>query len=109
MPVIYTQTSEESGNRHASQAGAHGGHNHHYGSEAYISDGEGCEPDAEQNHEEVRVGRKRQVVGILVSLFCRGAFCDINVEVLLGPAIGHHDTFAGNWFDTGNYIRIRIQ
>lgn len=80
MPVIYTQTSEESGNRHASQAGAHGGHNHHYGSEAYINDGEGCEPDAEQNHEEVRVGRKRQVVGILVSLFVVALFVTLTLR-----------------------------
>jgi hypothetical protein len=54
----------------ASQASAHGhSHSHDYGLDEHINDSEGCEADDELNHEEVKVGRDRHVVGILVSLF----------------------------------------
>jgi len=53
--------SEEPGK---SQSGAHGhGHGYHSVPEARIEE---CEPDGEPNHEDVKVGKKRQVVGILV-------------------------------------------
>lgn len=51
---------------------AHGhSHSHDYGSDEHTNDNEGCEADDELNHEEVKVGRNRHVVGILVSLFWR--------------------------------------
>jgi hypothetical protein len=64
--VIYAP--EDSGKRHASQASAHGQCHDRNEPETLADDSEACEAGGESGHEEVKVGRKRQVVGIVVSL-----------------------------------------
>jgi zinc transporter 1/2/3 len=81
-PVIYAP--EDSGKRSASHTSTDGydhGHDNYHDYEAHSSNNEECEADDDLNHEEVKVGKKRQVVGILVSLSC-SILCQITFEAL---------------------------
>jgi hypothetical protein len=70
--VIYAP--EDSGNLIEIQASAHDhGHRHNHDPEAPRTASQECEAGDELAHEEVKVGKKRQVVGILVSHFA--AYC----------------------------------
>lgn len=75
MPVIYAP--EDSGKPIEIQASAHGhGHGHDHDPEAPGTASQECEAGDELAHEEVKVGKKRQVVGILVShnaAYCVGS------------------------------------
>jgi hypothetical protein len=68
-PVIYSPTEEEPAKKHANQSSGHGhGTDQNFGSDDPASDDEECEADGEHSHQQAKVGRKRQVVGILVSV-----------------------------------------
>jgi hypothetical protein len=57
------------------------GHGHHHDPEAPRTTNQECEAGDELAHEEVKVGKKRQVVGILVSIIC-SILCRIVIEAL---------------------------
>lgn len=78
----------------------------------------GLDDDDEDNGDElsetqeVRIGKKRQVVGILVRcnlLLCVQNFVDIDGWIFFsGPPIGYHDPFSCYWIDVGYYNWERI-
>ena len=55
---------------------------------------EECGSDSED--EEMKIGRRRQVIGILVSFFWSLYACGDEADGSLGAANGHHDTLPGH-------------
>jgi hypothetical protein len=72
-----------------------------------LDEDDGVDEPGERD-EEIRIGKKRQVVGILVRLILDfiGSF---TYELFSGPATGYYDPFPRHWIDFGNYDGERIQ
>jgi hypothetical protein len=73
-----------------------------------VIDEDGDGDELSERKEEIRIGKKRQVVGILVCPVF-DFFPGFPYGLCLGPATGYHDPFSRHRFDFGYYDRERIQ